>query len=196
MRAHSPEEDFHEIVSTSLDGREHKQRETPGSRTLVSPRIPSSSSKNPDRTNVQTLPCRTDSRHPVSPASDGQIGRVPRRLDDGRSTVLQNHKFASSIIPIIASPIVNRDDANKHRVRSGVRLDFAHREVVVQASPDTEFAPSVTPTLACLPWWLSARWSTLCSTKLLSFLRWRLCDSNEHEETDARPHLVEKKQCS
>ena len=47
---------------------------------------------------------------------------------------------------VVPSPIIGRDDdASQRRLRSGVCLDFEHREVFAQAAPDINLAPDVAP---------------------------------------------------
>ena len=139
-------------------------------RALVSPRIRSPSSRNPDRINVQTLPRRTNTRNPVSHTGGGQAGRELRR-PDGRGTVLQNHQLASRVSHVAASPVISRDHTSQHRFM-GVRLDLALRKVIAQAlsgigSRQTTHERSAhadgLASTASRP-----RWFTPCSTKLLS----------------------------
>ena len=94
-------------------------------------------------------------RNPVSHACDGQVGRKPR---------LFHNQLASRISQVVPSPIIGSDHTSQHRFRSGVGVAQASQASIShQTSSHKSAHADVLASVAFRP-----RWSTRCSTKLLS----------------------------
>ena len=108
---------------------------------------------------------------------DGRNGCEPRFADVRRGAVFQNYQLAGSIGQVVPSPIIGRDDASQHRLRSGVQIHLAGTERFSPSPPQASIShqtsrhksahADVLASVAERPHWL-----TPCSTKLLSVTYW------------------------